>query len=133
MVMGRGEVTTPVVVSATVGLQKRTYFEMHYTVMFDDGQTARDHVTEAGCYEPLTFAVPTFGLGGLPDSPIRKVLAHPHRGHGLEPPETLGASFLGDTLGLDHVHVAYILLSPSNDGKLLFGVKRIGKIGGGVV
>ncbi len=45
-------------------------------------------------YEPLTFAMPTFGLGGLPDSLIRKVLAHPHRGHSLEPPETLGASFL---------------------------------------
>jgi hypothetical protein len=47
--MGSGEVTTPVMVSATVGLQKRIYFEMHYAVMFDDGQTARDHVTEAGC------------------------------------------------------------------------------------
>ena len=44
-VMGSGEVTTPVMVSATVGLQKRTYFEMHYAVMFDDGQTARVHVT----------------------------------------------------------------------------------------
>jgi len=48
-VMGSGEVTMPVMVSATVGLQKRTYFEMHYTVMFDDGQTARGHVTEVGC------------------------------------------------------------------------------------
>jgi len=48
-VMGSGEVTTPVMASATVGLQKQTYFEMHYAVMFDDGQTARDHVTEAGC------------------------------------------------------------------------------------
>ena len=49
MVMGSGEVTTPVMVSATVGLQKRTYFEMHYTVMFDDGQTAQVRVTEARC------------------------------------------------------------------------------------
>ncbi len=49
MVMGSGEVTTPVVVSATLGLQKRTYFEMHYAVKFDDGQTARVRVTEAGC------------------------------------------------------------------------------------
>ena len=48
-VMGSGEVTTPVMVSATVGLQKPTYFEMHCAVMFDDGQTARVHVTEAGC------------------------------------------------------------------------------------
>jgi hypothetical protein len=47
--MGSGEVTTPVVVSATVGLQKQIYFEMRYAVMFDDGQTARVHVTEAGC------------------------------------------------------------------------------------
>ena len=47
--MGSGEVTTPVMASATVGLQKQTYFEMHYAVMFDDGQTARGHVTEAGC------------------------------------------------------------------------------------
>jgi hypothetical protein len=47
-------------------------------------------------YEPLTSAMPTFSLGGLPDSLIRKVLAHPHRGHSLEPPETLGASFLGE-------------------------------------
>jgi hypothetical protein len=25
---------------------KTTYFEMHYAVVFDDGQTARVHVTE---------------------------------------------------------------------------------------
>ena len=48
-VMGSGEVTTPVMVSATVGLQKQTYFEMCYAVMFGDGQTARVRVTEAGC------------------------------------------------------------------------------------
>jgi len=42
--MGSGEVTTPVMFSATVGLQKQTYFEMRYAVMFDDGQTARVHV-----------------------------------------------------------------------------------------
>jgi hypothetical protein len=46
--MGSGEVTAPVKVSATVGLQKRIYFEMRYAVTFDDGQTARVHVTEAG-------------------------------------------------------------------------------------
>jgi len=47
--MGSGEVTTPVMVSATVGLQEWTCFEMRYAVMFGDGQTAWDHVTEAGC------------------------------------------------------------------------------------
>jgi hypothetical protein len=47
--MGSGEVTTPVMVSGTVGLQKRTYFEMHYAATFDDGRTARVRVTEAGC------------------------------------------------------------------------------------
>ena len=75
---------------------------MHYTVMFDDGQTARDHVTEAGCLRTADLCRAHFSLGGLPDSPIRKVLAHPHRGHSLEPPETLGASFLGDRYA-DHV------------------------------
>jgi hypothetical protein len=45
--------------------------------------------------EPLTFAVPTFGRGGLPDSLIRKVLAHPHRGHSLEPPGDPGGFFFG--------------------------------------
>lgn len=33
-----------ITVSAAVGLQKRQYFEMRYTVVFDDGQTARVHV-----------------------------------------------------------------------------------------
>jgi len=42
--MGSGEVTMPVMVSATVGLQEWTCFEMRYTVMFDDGQTARAHI-----------------------------------------------------------------------------------------
>ena len=48
-VMSSGEVTAPVMVSATVGLQKRTCFEMRYAVKFDDGQTARVRVTEVGC------------------------------------------------------------------------------------
>jgi len=47
--MGSGEVTTPVMVSATAGLQEWTCFEMHYAVMFDDRQAARVRVTEAGC------------------------------------------------------------------------------------
>ena len=47
--MGSGEVTTPVMVSATVGFLKRTYFEMHYAVMFDERQDGWVHVTEAGC------------------------------------------------------------------------------------
>jgi len=113
----------PVMVSATVGLQKRTYFEMHYAVMFDDGQTARVHGQRRDAYKPLTFAMPTFSLGSLSDSLIRKVLAHPHRGHSLEPPESSGASFLGDTPALGHVYVAHAL-SPSNEGKLLFGTQE---------
>jgi hypothetical protein len=71
-------------------------------------------------------------LSPFADLPIRKVLAHPRRGHSLEPPEAPGASFLVTHPEWDHVHVARTL-SSSNDGKLLFGLKRVGKIGRGVV
>ena len=65
--MGSGEVTTPVMVSATVGLQKPTYFEMRYAVMFDEGQTARVHVTEAGCLRAADLCYAHLWLGGLLD------------------------------------------------------------------
>jgi hypothetical protein len=122
--MGSGEVTTPVMVSATAGLQEWTCFEMHYAVMFDDRQAARVRVTEAGCLRAADLCRAHLWLGGLPDSPIRKVLAHPHRGHSLESPRSPGASFLGDRAGADHVHVAHAL-SPSNDGKLPFGSQEV--------